>query len=500
MWHGLDISHWDGDIDLAAWKKKHGISFVIIKAGGNEKSLGRYKDPKFEANYKKAKAAGLHVGAYYYTVTTDAANARKDADHFLGLLAGKDFDMPCYMDVEDPGQFKLSKRALTDIIKAFCDKVNAGGRYAGLYTSGSAYLNNMYGPGELSDYADWIAWWREKWPNECGDVGMHQVGTKRLSDGRVAYDDVSGYCDYDRCIIDYPARIKSTKTKTETETKETNVATKGTAEAVLAAAEGELGYYAPDDPERGSKYGRWLAKLFGEDWLAGPSSSIWWCCMFVSWCLDQGGAECPGFPTYNTDIAWSRGGKTRAVSKSDIRRGDILIFDWNFSTAATDHIGFATASPVNGYVATIEGNVGNRVCHKTRPLSSIRYVIRPAYKSTAAKPEKATALAVDGAIGPLTVAEWQKQCGTTRDGEISGQVASCYRYFPAINAVTFDGGSGSELVRAIQKKTGATVDGIIGPETVRAIQKREGVDVDGYLGPITAKAIQKSLNAGKWSK
>ena len=46
--------------------------------------------------------------------------------------------MPIYMDVEDPRQFQLSKRALTDVIKAFCETLIEAGYYAGLYTSGSA--------------------------------------------------------------------------------------------------------------------------------------------------------------------------------------------------------------------------------------------------------------------------------------------------------------------------------------------------------------------------
>jgi Holliday junction resolvase RusA-like endonuclease len=42
------------------------------------------------------------------------------------------------MDVEDPRQFKLSKRELTDVIKAFCDALIKAGYYAGLYIQGSA--------------------------------------------------------------------------------------------------------------------------------------------------------------------------------------------------------------------------------------------------------------------------------------------------------------------------------------------------------------------------
>ena len=53
-----------------------------------------------------------------------------------------------------------------------------------------------------------------------------------------------------------------------------------TVEDVLNIARGELGYYAPDDPEPGSKYGRWMADVTGEDWLRGPYRDISWCCCF----------------------------------------------------------------------------------------------------------------------------------------------------------------------------------------------------------------------------
>ena len=57
------------------------------------------------------------------------------------------------MDVEDPRQFNLSARALTDVIKAFCDTLIERGYYAGLYTGGNAWLNNMHS-NELNHYAN----------------------------------------------------------------------------------------------------------------------------------------------------------------------------------------------------------------------------------------------------------------------------------------------------------------------------------------------------------
>lgn len=540
LWHGLDISVWDGDIDLSQWKAKRGLSFVIIKAGGNEKGLGRYKDSKFETNYKKAVDAGLHVGAYYYTVTTDIVNARADADHFAQLLYGKTFDMPVYIDVEDPGQFKLSKRALTDVVKAFCDRMNVIGYYAGLYTGGYAYQANMYGPDELSNYADWIAWWREAWPTECGDVGMHQVGGIRLSDGDIVYDDVEGHHDYDRCIIDYPSRISGNASDAETPTpspekqepvtEESSKSDNATVEHLMEVAYGELGYYAPSDPERGSKYGRWAAELTGEDWLAGPSTSIWWCCMYASWVLYHAGVSCPGFPTQNTDVALANGAKTRAVNKNDIHRGDIIIFDWNWD-GATDHIGFATSSLVNGKFTTIEGNVTNAVKELTRDLSNVAYVIRPLYQNegtSSSTPSESTTpsvnvnkaknnrdggkLDVDGIAGYNTILDLQHILGTTEDGYISGQPDLFQPVRWAVYSIQ-SGNGGSQMVEALQNflrergYTGSTTPGIW-DQALSAMLQSFLVDkgyscgscgVDGYFGKDSVRALQECINDGKFN-
>lgn len=110
---------------------------------------------------------------------------------------------------------------------------------------------------------------------------MWQQGGIRLSDGDIVYDDKSGYTDCNWCVVDYPARIKGEKPKEEAKKEEPKKEettkkepTTGTVEALMKIAYDDLGYYAPSDPERGSKAGRYCAKLMGEDWLAGPSTEI----------------------------------------------------------------------------------------------------------------------------------------------------------------------------------------------------------------------------------
>lgn len=515
----IDISKWDEDIDLQAWKEKHGLWGVIIKVGGNENRIGRYTDSMFERHYQAAKAAGLHIGFYYYTVSTDIASANADANHMIKIVGDRDYDLPWYMDVEDSGQYALSTRRLTDVIKSFCDTLILKGKYAGLYTSGNAWFYNMFS-GELTKYANWIAWWKSTWPSEAGDIGMWQQGTMDFASGNIYFEDVSGCTDVDWCAVDYPSRIKNGQSS-HTDSSEgiqngsEEVSGMGRASDVIDAAYGELGYYAPDDPERGSKYGRWLAELTGEDWLAGPSWEIFWCCMFASWCLDKGGVQMDGFPTQNTDLALNGGAKKYAVPIESVRYGDIVIFNWDWDNT-TDHIGFATGEFDGTGFTTIEGNVGNAVKEKYRQLGNVAYVLRPPYESYGVvngnTPSVSTdpknnrdggKLEVDGIGGWNTIIDWQNQIRVIEDGWIDGQDKDNYQFFKGISNVRFNE-IGSKTVITIQSIVGAATDGIWGKETSTKIQQwleNRGYPtggIDGYFGVNSVKALQEALNNGAW--
>ena len=99
MKKGIDVSRWQGDID---WTKvrEAGIEFVIIKAGGSDD--GFYTDSKFEKNYKGAKEAGISVGAYYIVGSkcVSRIDGVSDANRFINIIKGKQFDYPVYIDLE----------------------------------------------------------------------------------------------------------------------------------------------------------------------------------------------------------------------------------------------------------------------------------------------------------------------------------------------------------------------------------------------------------------
>lgn len=191
---GIDVSHWQGNIDWTKVKNA-GIEFAIIKAGGSDE--GRYTDSKFEANYNAAKAAGVHIGSYYYVGgnCTTADEGKKDAEAFLNILKGKQFDYPCYIDFEHPGTTTRSGNTQATI--AFCGTMENAGYYTGIYASRSSGFVSRLDDSLLTTYDHWVA----EWGNKCnykGEYGMWQYS----SSGNVS--GISGRVDMDIAYKDYP--------------------------------------------------------------------------------------------------------------------------------------------------------------------------------------------------------------------------------------------------------------------------------------------------------
>ena len=195
---GVDVSKWQRDIDFNKVKKS-GIDFVIIKAGGSD--AGIYKDKYFDVNYQKAKAAGLNVGAYYFVGKKflTAADGRADADRFIKLLEGKQFEFPVYVDIET-GSFHVRKR-FTDAAIAFCERMEEAGYFCGIYASDISGFHDMLENDRLKKFTHWVARYGSK-PSYVTVFDMWQYTSKGVVDGILKYVD----CNY--CYVDFPKTIK----------------------------------------------------------------------------------------------------------------------------------------------------------------------------------------------------------------------------------------------------------------------------------------------------
>ena len=159
---GVDVSAYQGDIN---WKKvaASGIDFAMIRLGyrgwGSE---GKLKEDEYaRQNLEGAKAAGLRVGAYFFSQAVNEDEAREEARFVLELLAGETLGLPVYYDWErvESAPARTSEvdgDTVTACAKAFCETVEAGGYEAGVYFNQN-YVYTLIDLAQLLDYPLWMA-------------------------------------------------------------------------------------------------------------------------------------------------------------------------------------------------------------------------------------------------------------------------------------------------------------------------------------------------------
>lgn len=199
--NGVDVSKHNGNIDWTALKNA-GVDFAIIRAG-----YSGVKDPYFETNYKNAKAAGIDVGAYYYTYAKSVEQSLRDAVEFESWLAGKKFEYPVFLDIEDDSQISLGKETLTQMCIVFIERLQADGYFGALYTNNNWLVNYLETEKvtTLFDiwYARYPASYQPEWSDKYGDrMCMWQYSDRGTFEGNTAQFDL------DIAFKDYPSLIK----------------------------------------------------------------------------------------------------------------------------------------------------------------------------------------------------------------------------------------------------------------------------------------------------
>ena len=136
---GVDVSNHQGVIDWAALKKQ-GIDFAYLRIGlrGYGEAGTLYPDRSFDSYYEGARAAGIDVGAYFFSQATTVREAADEALYALRLLRGRTLDLPLYYDwepvlQEDSRTLDNSQLQLTAQARTFCGILRRAGYDAGVY-------------------------------------------------------------------------------------------------------------------------------------------------------------------------------------------------------------------------------------------------------------------------------------------------------------------------------------------------------------------------------
>lgn len=157
---GIDVSSLQKEID---WQqvKAAGVEFVMIRLGYRGSIEGKLEaDTYAQANYQGAKAAGLKVGGYIFTQSISVEEGLEDADLVLGMAKDWELDLPLVYDWEIVKPHyrngDLDRRTLTDIMLAFCKKIESAGHKSMVYFNITQTRQNFFLE-ELTNYGFWLA-------------------------------------------------------------------------------------------------------------------------------------------------------------------------------------------------------------------------------------------------------------------------------------------------------------------------------------------------------
>lgn len=197
----IDVSRYQGTIDWSQIVGKVGGAMLKTVSTNYSEFGGIYIDPMFERNYAECKRLGIPVGAYYYTYAQTPERVQEELAKLREALAGKSFELPIVVDVEDNKLKPLSADALTDLVISAADAIESWGMYAMVYTY-TYYSNTELNMDRLSAYDLWIADYTGKRPTR--KHGMWQYTSKYKMAGVPEGD---GLVDMNHVYRDYPSII-----------------------------------------------------------------------------------------------------------------------------------------------------------------------------------------------------------------------------------------------------------------------------------------------------
>ena len=202
---GLDISAHNEVTDWNAVKAS-GVDYVMLRVGYRTYGGGVItEDAKFSEYYEGAKAAGLKIGAYFFSQAVSAEEAEEEAVFAARQLDGLALDFPLAYDWElifDDGARTdtVSVETLTAATITFCENVKAFGFAPMVYQNKRTALLKYDLP-RLTQYPFWLAEYGDG-PTYPYDYDMWQYSCTSAVEG------ITGDVDMNLSFYDYALGVK----------------------------------------------------------------------------------------------------------------------------------------------------------------------------------------------------------------------------------------------------------------------------------------------------
>lgn len=144
---GLDVSHYQGDVDWKTVAETEKYQFVYMKATeGND-----FTDDTFNKNWEDAKENGFLTGAYHFF--SARSTGEQQAEHFISIVPKEAASLPPVIDIEialthDPAAIAHELMMMSDKLEEAYNKKPI------LYVTYDTY--NKYVAGRFEGYDIWI--------------------------------------------------------------------------------------------------------------------------------------------------------------------------------------------------------------------------------------------------------------------------------------------------------------------------------------------------------
>jgi len=163
---GVDVSLYQGNID---WEMvaDSGIRFAMVRLGyrGWGQAGKLVEDENAKKNLEGARAAGLQVGAYFFSQALNREEVDQEIEFMLNILEDFDPDMPIVLDWEIPvpeaRTVDMDPRTLTDMMDYFARVMNDKGYETMVYFNWNMSKNLLY-LSELEDQPFWLALYQDR--------------------------------------------------------------------------------------------------------------------------------------------------------------------------------------------------------------------------------------------------------------------------------------------------------------------------------------------------
>lgn len=144
---GIDVSHYQGDIDWKVLSEENEYQFVFIKATEGHDFI----DEKFDYNWEESKKQGILTGAYHFF--SMRSSGAEQADNFINTVPNEKDSLPPVIDLEihldhDQEVVRRELKAFANILEQYYEKKPI------LYVTYDTY--NAYIKGDFEEYDIWI--------------------------------------------------------------------------------------------------------------------------------------------------------------------------------------------------------------------------------------------------------------------------------------------------------------------------------------------------------